>query len=589
MKNVIRIIFFILVTMKLFVSSPAVGSDWLLFAPLDYKIMKTVRFDVYYPEGMEQLAVQTAAIAEKAYVKAASYFSHNLTRTLPILIYDTDAPFQEKLLTRTYYSFLNYCILIRAEEKNKTEAITKQMAHAFQYNILLADNSGNLMNRNNCGLINESFLLGMAEYMAMPNSSSATNAFFLSLEKKYGRKIFGELLREMRDASGKDMFINLKNKKNKMDDIVISYASHISEGKAVKNTSSDDMYNETIFDFKESVFASKSATLTVSEIRAGLTAIVNNVYASSILMNFSSELNTFDVMVRGGILRHGKSTSPNFEMDLAYNKDKVRFNAEFYAKAFPFVPDIPLPDTLYNSTFTAEGCDSMNDYGMSLGAEWMFTNFFSTKAGVKLNRYRGTLIDDSFVNTVFAEPFLNLFFNKNGNWGGVKSDFYISRASAIAGENASYYKAHATLSHYLTIAQKHNLILTAFYGRIFGNNKEYVSYYTGGIGSLRAFSLGEYRGHEVFMASPEFDFTIVDGLGTSGLLPRTVSALKVAVFADAALIKEEHNEMKSVFDGGFGLRFVFYPSVIFKLDFVSPLNQISLKECRVNVNFGMLL
>ena len=586
MKYVIRIIFFILVTTKLLVSSPAVGSDWLLFAPLDYKIMKTVRFDVYYPEGMEQLAVQTAAAAERVYIKAASYFSHNLTRTLPILIYDTDAPSQEKLLTRTYYSFLNYCILIRAEEKNKTEAITKQMTHAFQYNILLADNSGNLMNRNNCGLINEAFLLGMAEYMATPNSGSATNVFFLSLEKKYGKKIFGELLREMRDDPGKNTLINVKNK---MDDIVTSYAGHISVGETVKKTSSDDIYDETIFDFKESVFTSKSATLTVSEIRAGLTAIVNNVYASSILMNISSELNTFDVMVRGGVLRHGRSTSPNFEMDLAYNKDKVRFNTEFYAKAFPFVPDIPRPDSLYRSTFAAEGCDSMNDYGMSLGAEWMFTNFFSTKVGVKLNRYRGTLNDDLHVNSVFAEPFISLNFNKNGNWGGVKSDFYISRASSIGSEDASYYKAYASLSHYLTIAQKHNLVLTAFYGRIFGSNKEYVNYYTGGMGSLRAFSLGEYRGHEVFIASPEFDFTIVDGLGTSGLLPRTVSAIKAAVFTDVALIKEEQNGMKSVFDGGFGLRFVFYPSVIFKLDFVSPLNQISLKECCVNVNFGMLL
>lgn len=553
----------------------------------EYRLMKTVRFNVYYPEGLERSAIRAASEAEKACIRAAFYLQHDLTRVLPIILYDGDFPPENTLLQQTFYPFLSYCILVNINEQKAFTEIARQIIHAFQYNILLADNSGKLMNRNNCGLIEEWFLIGMAEYLSLSAPASKYHDSFLALEKNYGKKIFGELLREARDTGSLKRALIIHTGKDKIEDIVSSgISSEENETHRDANT-----YGETIFNFHESVFSPYESSLRITEKRVGFTTAPSNIYAASAYMLINSELDTFSIMFHGGFLQHGNSSSPEFDITARYGTSKARLNASVYGKTFPFSAPMVYPDTFYHEKAPAQGCDSMKDYGLAFGMLWLFTSSFDAAIGVKLHRYEGDDSDKSDFRTTLTEPYVKLNYERSGDLssifsGGIKGNLLASRAVSIGGKDISYYRLEASLAHYIAITRKHSLTLSAFYGRVFDDDKNYFKYYAGGLESLRASSLGEYEGHETFLFNSEINFAVLDSIRTRGFLPRTVSSVKLAAFADVGAVNGAGKGASHITDGGLGLRFVFYPSVILRLDFVSPLKNISWNDTKLYFNFG---
>ncbi len=212
-----------------------------------WNILKTIHFDVYYPTGMEELAARSARIAEEGYVHIADYLKHELTQTIPVIIYPSHIAFQENNILMEIIgegtggfteAFKNRVVVpFTGSYADFHHVLTHELVHAFQFNILMDDQSGARMSMFTMGGMPLWMMEGMCEYLSIGydetadmvmrdiiyNEKYATlmdltelhvrspyllykegQAFYYFLEKQYGRQKIGELFRDVRDVGDVD-------------------------------------------------------------------------------------------------------------------------------------------------------------------------------------------------------------------------------------------------------------------------------------------------------------------------------------------------------------------------------------------------
>ncbi len=234
------------------------GKNKVNYESFDWKILKTIHFDIYYPAGMEELALEAARIAEEANIHLSDSLNHELTDVIPVMIYPSHSSFQnnnimpyligestggftESLKSRVVVPFTGSYVELR-------HVLTHELVHAFQFNILFKDTSGELMSPFGIGRIPLWTVEGMAEYLSIGYDETADmvmrdmlfndrfatllemtmmrvrspyqiykggQAFYYYLEKTYGKRAIGEFFRDLRDmgdlrdalksVTGKDM------------------------------------------------------------------------------------------------------------------------------------------------------------------------------------------------------------------------------------------------------------------------------------------------------------------------------------------------------------------------------------------------
>ncbi|MDY6969762.1 MAG: BamA/TamA family outer membrane protein [Spirochaetota bacterium] len=210
----------------------------------NWNIMKTIHFDIYYPYGIEELAINAARISEEAYVHLANYLKHELTEVIPIIIYPSHIDFQENNIIPQILGegtggftevFKSRVVTPFTGSYNEfRHVLTHELVHAFQYNILINDTSGENLSRFSLSRVPLWIMEGMAEYLSIGYDETADmvmrdvlfndkyaslmdltklyirspyllykegQAFFYFLEEKYGKEKIGELLRDIRDIS----------------------------------------------------------------------------------------------------------------------------------------------------------------------------------------------------------------------------------------------------------------------------------------------------------------------------------------------------------------------------------------------------
>jgi len=220
------------------------GKNKVNYEVFDWKILNTIHCSIYYPDGMEELAMEAAKIAEEACVHIGDYLNHELTDVIPVMLYPSHVAFQnnnimpyligestggftESMKNRVVVPFTGSYVELR-------HVLTHELVHAFQFNILFADTSGELMGRFGIGRIPLWVVEGMAEYLSIGyddtadmvmrdilfNEKYATlqdltrlyirspyllykqgQAFYYYLEKEYGKKAIGEFFRDVRDLN----------------------------------------------------------------------------------------------------------------------------------------------------------------------------------------------------------------------------------------------------------------------------------------------------------------------------------------------------------------------------------------------------
>lgn len=209
------------------------------------EILSTVHFDIYFPDGLETLAIRTAQIAESAYIRVSSYLQHDSTGVIPIFLAspgggDHACHFIHRLpavrgAAGGRYSAYPIHAEFDGSYSGYRRRLTHAMVHSFQLDIL-ADGGKTVPLLSSLRLplwIAE----GMAEYIAgggdhpcrQVNPScmdknqdarlkysddsyfnhpliyrAAGYSFCSFIEQRYGKELFGGMIRDFRDLGYMD-------------------------------------------------------------------------------------------------------------------------------------------------------------------------------------------------------------------------------------------------------------------------------------------------------------------------------------------------------------------------------------------------
>ncbi|MCX7678484.1 MAG: hypothetical protein N2316_04635 [Spirochaetes bacterium] len=214
---------------------------------LEWRLLRTIHFDIYFPENAHTLARIAAQMAEEAYVHLANSFRHELTMIIPIVIFPSHIDFQNNNIIMQiigegvggFTEALKNRVVVpfTGSYREFRHVLVHEMVHAFQYNMLYHDTSGADISRFSMGNIPLWIMEGLAEYLSagydetadmvmrdiLVNEQYATmmeltqlriksayllykqgQSFFYFLEQVYGTGILGEFFRNIRDLDFED-------------------------------------------------------------------------------------------------------------------------------------------------------------------------------------------------------------------------------------------------------------------------------------------------------------------------------------------------------------------------------------------------
>src|SRR5689334_17213204 len=67
------------------------GQNKVRYKTLDFKVLKTQHFDIYYYPEEAQMATEVGRMAERWYARLSQVFNHDLSSRQPVIMY-ADAP-----------------------------------------------------------------------------------------------------------------------------------------------------------------------------------------------------------------------------------------------------------------------------------------------------------------------------------------------------------------------------------------------------------------------------------------------------------------------------------------------------------------
>ena len=218
------------------------GKNKVNYDASGWRVLKTVHFDIHYPEGMEELGLKTADIAEEGYVHIANYLRHELTDTVPLVVYPSRVEFQNNNIipfilgegTGGFTESIKNRVVVpyTGSDHEFRHVLVHELVHAFQFNILFSDTSGENLSRFYQWKVPLWLVEGMSEYLSIGYDETAdmvmrdalfnekyadltaltelriSNAyllykegqsFYYFLERTYGRNVIGDLFRDIRD------------------------------------------------------------------------------------------------------------------------------------------------------------------------------------------------------------------------------------------------------------------------------------------------------------------------------------------------------------------------------------------------------
>ena len=219
------------------------GKNKIIGEVFEWQVLRTVHFDIYFPHGMDELAVKTSTIAEEAYVHISNSLNYEMTDVIPVIVYPSHIAFQENNVSPellgegtggfTEVSKKRVVIPFTGEYHDFRHVLTHELVHAFQFNMLLNPRSGNIMSLMSLGTVPLWIYEGMAEYLSIGYDETADmlmrdvlyndrwaslmnltrgrvesgyvfykegQSFFYFFDQVYGRAKIGELLRDIRET-----------------------------------------------------------------------------------------------------------------------------------------------------------------------------------------------------------------------------------------------------------------------------------------------------------------------------------------------------------------------------------------------------
>ncbi|NIA23816.1 MAG: hypothetical protein GWP03_06645, partial [Proteobacteria bacterium] len=158
----------------LFLNGQYFGKNKVKYKNMNWKMVDTPHFNIYYYEGGEYLAEFAANIAEDSYREISDNLSWDLKKKIPILVYNSHNDFQQTNVTpgvieeqvggftEIYKSRI--VVPFDGSYEEFRHVINHELTHAFQYDILYGKNvAGTIISQVTIN-IPLWFMEGMAEY-----------------------------------------------------------------------------------------------------------------------------------------------------------------------------------------------------------------------------------------------------------------------------------------------------------------------------------------------------------------------------------------------------------------------------------------
>lgn len=150
------------------------GKNKVHYKNFEWNVIKTEHFDLYFYKEERQVALDAAEIAERSYAYLSDILDYKFKQKIPLLLYASHNDFQQTNAIQSYISegtqgvtesLKGRMILpITGSYGQFIHVLTHEMVHAFQFDIMLANDPSEVIRRFNPPLW---FIEGMAEYLSV--------------------------------------------------------------------------------------------------------------------------------------------------------------------------------------------------------------------------------------------------------------------------------------------------------------------------------------------------------------------------------------------------------------------------------------
>ena len=144
---------------------------------IDWQLLKSEHFDIYFPRGYNHLAQKTLQYAEEANIHLSRRLNHRLSMVTPIFVYPSHGHFQSTNIipfaidegTGGFTERIKRRVVVPYLGSNDEfrHVVVHELVHAFQYDILLGQTMGSTFSIASGGQPPLWFVEGMAEYFSL--------------------------------------------------------------------------------------------------------------------------------------------------------------------------------------------------------------------------------------------------------------------------------------------------------------------------------------------------------------------------------------------------------------------------------------
>ena len=155
-------------------SSAQFGKNKVQYKDLDWKMVQTEHFDIYFYAAEEEAAMRAARMAERAYVRLSRILRHEIEENVPVILYASHTDFQQTNISPglipegvggiTEYQKRRVFLPFTGSYGEFDHVLTHELVHAFQVDILFGQGTDANPFAFQPPLW---FMEGMAEYLSL--------------------------------------------------------------------------------------------------------------------------------------------------------------------------------------------------------------------------------------------------------------------------------------------------------------------------------------------------------------------------------------------------------------------------------------
>lgn len=285
----------------------------------------------------------------------------------------------------------------------------------------------------------------------------------------------------------------------------------------------------------------------------------------------------------------------NFQLMYGYLKKRVNFyvgafRMNNYYSIFNLLNLASINDFIYNPNFIST---SVNRYGVYGTAEYPFTPFWSAAVQLEVSRYEETFaknIQDRYrrpdvftnMNTVnFTLSYNNAMYSYFGPIKGATLMYRAEQSIDMTGHDFIFTRQSFDARKYFYLGGRYIFAARISAGTVSGPESGYFPWQIGGYNTIRGYDFLSMQGKTTFVMNLEIRYPFIDAIAFGFPVPWIIRGFSGVFFVDAGTAADifsrwqgyddEEGRLKDLKASfGLGTRMVFFPGLLFKIDWATP-------------------